>query len=485
MTTTIDNKDYEEILRSIDILQGLEPEAIRDIAESVSLTAFKKDQTIIGRGHTSEYLYIIYSGEVEIVIPDSLRGVDRRVHLKRGSIVGEISLLTKQPYSADVIAIENTSMLFLDSEQFSRLIEKHKSFAKTMSNLVGERMSLNGGIDRVGKYKLLSKLGEGNMAIVFNAYDPKLERHVAIKMLKYELSHDPEFLKRFKHEARIIARLNHPNIVDVYETLDELSTGFMVMEKLPGLNLSQILKEEVSLDVTQTRSILMQIANALHHAHTNKNEGIVHRDIKPSNIIVDESNHVTITDFGIAGAPSSDTDSIEGSPHYLSPEVIQAKSVDGRADIYALGILAFHMLTGSPPFVASSVGKIFDMHLNQEPPDIRKYRPEIDESFATFIDQALLKDPEQRISDWNDIKMLLQPATNIKPLKVDQNEAVLLARLQGVSYPDAAKVLEAFERILDDMNIEHELSLELEETAEDTMNFIAAAAEELQKRGLG
>ncbi len=469
-----------DLLGNTEILQDLEPDAIQDIARSVSSSNFEGGTTIIASGQTSDRLYIIVDGEIQISIPDALRGVDRKVNPTRGSIVGEVSLLTKQPYSADVVAIEDTSVLDLDLDNFNRLIENHKSFAKVMSQLVGNRMSLNGGIKQVGKYQLLDKLGEGSMAIVFNAYDPELERHVAIKMLKYELSHDPEFLSRFKYEARTIASLSHPNIVNVFEVLEEFSTGFMVMEKLNGLTLAEVLKQKVSLNVSQAHRIMYQIANALNHAHTNKGNGIVHRDIKPSNIIVNEHNHVTITDFGIARPPVSEADYLEGSPHYISPEAINGKAVDGRADIYAMGVMAFHILTGSPPFPAKSVDQILRMHLKESPPDIRKLCPEIDDNLASFIDQALEKDMDRRISDWGEIKHLLKPTTGSQQIKVDQDEIVFLTRLQGSSYGDAAKVINQLKGMLDDLDIDYKISMEREEAAEETMNIIALTPADLK-----
>ena len=480
MSNAVNISETIDLLGNTEILQDLEPEAIKDIASSVSSTSFNKGQTVIERGQTSERLYIIVDGEIQITIPDALRGVDRKVNLTRGAIVGEVSLLTKQAYSADVVAVEDTSVLFLDLDNFDHLIENHKSFAKVMSQLVGNRMSLNGGIKQVGKYQLMDKLGEGNMAIVFNAYDPELERHVAIKMLKYELSHDPEFLLRFKHEARTIASLSHPNIVNVFEILEEFSTAFMVMEKLNGMTLAEVLKQKVSLNVTQAHRIMYQIANALNHAHTNKGNGIVHRDIKPSNIIVNEHNHVTITDFGIARPPASEEDNIEGSPHYISPEAIKGIAVDGRADIYAMGVMAFHILTGSPPFPAKSVEQILRMHLNESPPDIRKLCPDVDENLAVFIDQALEKDVEKRISDWGEINRLLKPTTGHQQIKVDQDEIVFLTRLQGSSYQDAAIIINKLKGMLDDRDMDYKISMEREETAEETMNIIALTPADLK-----
>jgi serine/threonine protein kinase len=480
MNDIVSTQEIERFLGGIKILKDIESEAIQDIAASVRSRYFEAGQTIISRGQTSERLYIIFGGEVQVLIPDILRGGERKVILTRGAMLGEVSLLTKRPYSADVTALKDTSLLFLDLANFDRLIETHKSFAKMMSHMVGGRMSLNGGINQVGKYKLLDKLGESNMSIVFNAFDPDLEREVAIKMLKYELSHDPEFLTRFKYEARTIAGLNHPNIVDVYEILEELSTGFMVMEKLSGLTLAEVLKQKVSLSVMQTRRILFQVANALHYAHTNKGHGIVHRDIKPSNIIINVYNHVTITDFGIAQPPASKADNIEGSPHYLAPEVIQSKPVDGRADIYAMGILGFHLLTGSPAFPAKSVDKILDMHVNQKPPDIRKLVPDIDDNLASFIEQALEKDVSHRISDWNEIKRLLSPTAGKQQVKVNHDEIVFLTRLQDASYQDVARVINKLKSVLEEIGLQYKINMEREDKSEETMSIIAINPNDLK-----
>ena len=458
------------ILNGIDILQGIESEALRDIARSVELASFNSGEKLIARGQKGERMYMIFSGEVEVLIPDVIRGAEKKVTLSKGAIVGEISLLTKKPYSADVIASTDTSVLYLNSKVFYRLIKSHKSFASRMSNLVSERMVQNGGINQVGNYQLLKRLGEGSMAIVFQAYDPVLERDVAIKMLKYELSHDQDFLSRFAREAKIIARLNHPNIVNVHEVLNELSTSFMVMERLAGMDLSAVLKQKHRLSLVQTRRILTQVAAALEYAH---NEGIVHRDVKPSNIIINQFNHVKITDFGIAKPANDKTANIEGSPYYLAPEIIQSLPVDGRADIYAMGVMAFHMLTGSPPFRAQSLDKILDMHVNQRPPDIHNYRDNVDQEMALFIQQALEKDVSKRINDWKEIRKLLKPINRSKTIQVTEDDVVFLTRLKGSSYKNAAEIISALKDTVTSAGVEHEISIQREEATEETMTIIA------------
>jgi serine/threonine protein kinase len=470
MNSIGETREVRFILNRIDILQDIESEAMRDIARSVELASFKRGETLISRGQQSERLYMIFSGEVEVLIPDVIRGIDRKVTLSKGAVVGEISLLTKEPYSADVVATKDTSVLFLNRKIFNRLIQSYKSFASRMSSLVSERMAQSGGINQVGDYQLLKRLGEGSMAIVFQAYDPALERDVAIKMLKYELSHDQDFLSRFAREAKIIARLNHPNIVHVHEVLNELSTSFMVMERLTGMDLSAVLKQKFRLSLAQARRILTQVAAALEYAH---NEGIVHRDVKPSNIIINQFNHVKITDFGLAKPPDDKNENIEGSPHYLAPEIIQSLPVDGRADIYAMGIMAFHMLTGSPPFTAKSLDKILDMHVNKRPPDIHSYRNDIDQDMALFIERALEKDASKRINGWKEIKKLLKSKNRSQTIKVTEDDVVFLTRLKGSSYKNAARIIRSLKDTLKAEGIEHEISIQREETTEDTMTIIA------------
>jgi serine/threonine protein kinase len=467
------------ILSGIKILEDLKPETLSDIARRVKLTSYQSGEKLIRRGRISDRLIIIFSGEVEVVIPDMLRGVARRVNLQKGAVVGEISLLTRIPASSEVIALTDTSVLYLDRKDFEALVEQHKSFADTMTSLISERMAFNGGINKVGNYHLLNKLGEGSMAIVFNAYDSNLERDVAIKMLKYNLSHDKEFLIRFEREAKTIAGLNHPNIVNVYEIINEFSTRFMVMEKLSGMDLAAILKQKGTFNSSQTRFILYQVALALEYAHNHGEHGIVHRDIKPSNIIINPHNHVKITDFGIARpARGGSTEKIEGTPHYLAPEIIQSKPVDGRADIYAMGIMGFHMLSGSPPFTAKSLPAILDMHVRQKPPNIRNYCQGIDEDLAQFIDQALVKDVDKRISNWRTIKSLLKPGGRHDQLRVAQNEIVFVTRMVDSSYQDAAGVINSLKKVLEQTGIEHSINLLREDRGEDTMDLFPVNPDE-------
>jgi serine/threonine protein kinase len=455
---SIDTDEVALILSGVKILQDLDVEIIRDIARHTQIQEFDKGDMIVKSGEVGKRIYFIFEGKVEVQIPDIHGDIKSRILLKKGEVVGEISLLINSNYSADIEALTNTTAFYLDRDHFKELIGRHPDFAEVMSQLMTSRMAQNGGINRVGKYELRGKLGEGNMATVFNAWDPELEREVAIKMLKYKLAYNDKFRDRFEQEAKMIASLNHPNIVSVFEVIDEFSTRFIVMEKLHGQDLSVILKAKGAFGIGETREILAQVASALQYAHNHGDKGIVHRDIKPSNIVIDAYGNIKLSDFGIASPPQDKEVNIEGTPSYLAPEVINGDMLDGRADIYAMGVMAFHMLTASFPFSASTLAKLLRMQVNQKPPDIRNSCPEIDDELAGFIESSLSKEPDDRISDWEQIRKILKPAGQFK-LALDPDELAVIIRFRDSSYQQSASCINAMQKLLQDEGINHKIEM--------------------------
>ena len=230
------------------------------------------------------------------------------------------------------------------------------------------------------------------------------------------------------------------------------------MEKLHGQDLSAILKDKGAFGLVETREILFQLSSALQYAHNHGDKGIVHRDIKPSNIVIDSYGNIKLTDFGIAGPPQDKEVNIEGTPSYIAPEIINGDLLDGRADIYALGVMAFHMLTSSLPFSASTLGKLLKMQVAQKPPDIRKARPDIDEGLAGLIESALSKEPDDRISNWNEIRQILRPASQFK-LELDPDELALIIRFRDTSYQQSAGIINAMQKLLQDEDINHQIEM--------------------------
>ncbi|MFZ4828602.1 MAG: protein kinase domain-containing protein [Phototrophicaceae bacterium] len=256
----------------------------------------------------------------------------------------------------------------------------------------------------LGKYQLLERIGKGGMAEVFRGYHQRLDRYVAIKVLHPFLAEDEEFQARFAREAQNIARLKHPNIVQVYDfDYDSLTNRYyMVMELVQGVTLKDYLvalkANGRSLPLKDILRITREAASALAYAH---DAGMLHRDVKPANLMINqEDSHVVLTDFGIARLVDSKqltaSGGIAGTPAYLSPEQGVGEAGDGRSDIYALGIILFQMLTGELPYNAENALSVLMMHVNDPIPNVNKYNPQVPSSVKAIVERAMEKDPKER-----------------------------------------------------------------------------------------
>jgi serine/threonine protein kinase len=251
--------------------------------------------------------------------------------------------------------------------------------------------------EKLGKYKIITEVGQGDFAAVYKAVDTTLDRTVALKVLAPHLLWDYAFVQRFQREARVAANLDHPNILTIYEVGQIEGVYFIAMQFLEGRTLSQILEAEGPLPVSRVRAIIEQVASALDYAHA---RGFVHRDIKPSNVIVAEDGRATLTDFGLVkageGTKLSTTGVVFGTPEYISPEQAQGEKVDGRSDIYSLGIMLFEMLSGQVPFEADTPLEVPIKHLTAPLPLPREVNPDISEPVEQVILKAMAKAPEDR-----------------------------------------------------------------------------------------
>ena len=221
----------------------------------------------------------------------------------------------------------------------------------------------------VGSYRIMEPLGRGGMAAVYKAYEAALDRHVALKVLPAEFLHDLTFAERFRQEARVVASLEHPNIVPIHGFGIEDGVPWMAMRLVPGGALSSLLKKE-RLPASRVMAVLAGVAAALDYAHA---KGVVHRDVKPQNVLLDEQERVYLADFGISkmleGSSSlTATGMIQGTPHYMSPEQATSRPVDHRTDLYALGIMAYEMLTGKVPFAADTPVAVLLKHVTEPLP---------------------------------------------------------------------------------------------------------------------
>lgn len=251
------------------------------------------------------------------------------------------------------------------------------------------------------RYQIKELLGQGGMSSVYRAYDPKLRRDVAVKIIHPHLSENPKFIRRFEEEAAAVARLRHPNIRQVFDSGHDGETFYMVLEFLPGETLREQLNHYTDkrqlMPLTDVIVIIQQICTAVAFAHKN---GVIHRDIKPSNVIISTQGEAVLTDFGIAKMVGIEeftaTGAVIGTAAYISPEQTQGEGVDHRTDIYAIGAMLYEMVSGAPPFQADSVMSLMMKHINEPVPDLRQKVPSLHPKMIAIIEKALAKDPAQR-----------------------------------------------------------------------------------------
>ncbi len=261
-----------------------------------------------------------------------------------------------------------------------------------------KRESMLGQLDR---YQIKEKLGAGAMAAVFRAFDPHIDREIAIKVLRPELAKDEEHRARFLREARSAGGLSHDNIVQVFDVGESQNHPYMAMELLEGPTLKEIMHEEGALSVEDAINIAIDLARGLDSAHQ---AGVVHRDIKPGNVVrIASTGRIKITDFGIARQDSiSDDDrtragTVLGTPRYMSPEQVRAdRNIDGRSDLFSLGVILYQMLAGQTPFDGPTEAAVYVRITQEEPEPLNKLQPSLPSSLIKIVAKLLRKDPEQR-----------------------------------------------------------------------------------------
>ena len=283
---------------------------------------------------------------------------------------------------------------------------------------------------QIGAYTVQSKLGEGGMAVVYKAYHARLRREVAIKLILSQIAQQSDFRARFEREAQLVASLQHPNIVAVYDFGDFGSQSYLVMQHVGGGTLRDRLRGGHALDPRLATMYAVQMGRALHHAHM---RGIVHRDVKPQNMLISSSdpNQLLLSDFGIAkmydnrheptlvntaGNPATrdpsltSVDQIVGTAEYMSPEQINGEPVDARTDVYALGVVLFQMLTGEAPFQSTTVQGLLFQHVHTPPRPIREINPYISDTLAYIVARALAKAPAARFQSAEEMAQALEAA---------------------------------------------------------------------------
>ena len=261
--------------------------------------------------------------------------------------------------------------------------------------------------EKIGRYEIKGELGRGGMATVYKAHDPRSEREVAVKVLPREMLHDPQFRTRFEREAKTIAMLEHPVIVPVYDFGEEDGQPYFVMRYMTGGSLSERIRNG-PLTVQEAARIMDRLAPGLDDAHA---KGIIHRDLKPGNILFDRLGEPYISDFGIAKLTEAQAtvtgSAIVGTPAYMSPEQAQGEAVDGRSDIYGLGIILFEMLTGQQPYKGDTPMSVVIKHITDPVPHILDVNPNLPTAIEGVVEKALAKNRNERFRTARELAIAL------------------------------------------------------------------------------
>ena len=303
---------------------------------------------------------------------------------------------------------------------------------------------LNPGTYLQNRYEILERIGSGGMSVVYKAQCHTLNRLVAIKVLKEEFAFDENFVGKFKMEAQAAARLSHPNIVSVYDVVDEDVLHYIVMELIEGITLKNYIEKKGHLESKEAIGIAIQVAQGIGAAHE---QHIIHRDIKPQNMIISRDGKVKVADFGIARAVSTQTMNATavGSVHYISPEQAKGGYCDERSDIYSFGITMYEMVTGKVPFEGDNTITVALAHLEEPVTPPRMYVPEVSQALEQIILKCTQKRPERRYSNVTDViadlrKALMEPDCDIYAADEEEDE---LGRTRSISREELLNLQES------------------------------------------
>ncbi len=324
-------------------------------------------------------------------------------------MLGVTSFLTGEPQTAHIESETDMELWALDRNLFENINRQHPELLDFLTEIVADQFDSKRPVaDRViGKYLATDIVGRGGFSIVYKGMHTGLNMPVAIKMLRHHLAMDPDFQASFREEAHTIANLDHENIIKIYDIEERFRTLFIIEELVAGESLNALLKRLGKIPVRLATDFLLQICSGLAYAHQ---AGVIHRDINPANIYVKQNDRVKILDFGLACPIGTEDFASLGTVAYMAPEQIESAPLDGRVDIYALGLTAFEMVTGEKPYLADDMRTLMQMHLECDVPDPATVLPGMPAPLNRFIRRACSRNPADRY------QQIIDAVTDLKTL---------------------------------------------------------------------
>jgi CRP-like cAMP-binding protein len=402
-STPAERKEWTEFLGRCRFFSDLSRRAVESVASEMHAASFPIGTVIMRQGERGDSLMVVREGRLEVRVRRSGGDAFTIAQLGPRDAFGEMALLTQEPRTADVVAIEAVQVLVLPASAFQDVSRDHPEFPVLLTELLAERLgqsSVDGlGEKRLSGYRILRCLGKGGMAVVYEAEDTK-GKHVALKMMSHRLVFDSDALRRFQREADLAQSFHHDKIARVYSRFEAYRTYFLVMELCVGPTLRELIRARGPLEEPFVRAVLGQLAGALKHVHE---AGVLHRDLKPSNVILHEDGSVKLTDFGLA-LPIFDigltrSGMIVGTPSYMAPEQLAGKELDERIDIYALGCTALEMLQGKPVFDEADFTALIYQKLTYRLPPRETIGADLSSELYDVLRRSLGKTPEERDLD--------------------------------------------------------------------------------------
>lgn len=398
--------DYE-FFSQTSLLRFIPRDAVCPILNSVTFKHLKAGERLMAQGEVGDTFYIIQSGSCVANVKKNgeMHPVAR---IREGDIVGEMAIVTGEPRNADVDAETDMELWCLTRAQFDDISKEYPELRIFLTELVANRFETSKMTAHrtINKYIIKDIIGRGGYAIVYKGVHADLNMPVAIKMMRHDMAMNPDFLKSFWNEAKIIARFNHENIVRVYDVEELYRTFFIIMEYIEGEPLSAMLKRLGTILIPQVVDFLSQICEGLSYAHKRE---IIHQDIKLSNLFIQKGGRLKILDFGLACPVGSEEQIFESTVYYSSPEQIECDKVDQRTDIYSLGISTYEMVTGKRPYPEDNLMALREMHVKQDIPDPAGIVPDLPKELREFIITACRRDPEQRYQNVGQAIEALKP----------------------------------------------------------------------------